>query len=153
MSGVSNSWLVGDFLLKTDYLREIGGVDCKYKTGSCGMSDFVFRIQNSGGKFHLTPWIVKNFDWTPNDPAHSYMRNAMAEDLTFLIQDYEHTTDRYKIPFDNWESSSEKWNRFTDVQPKVNMLQAEEFCSRRSREVKKTKGHIWTVKNRTSYGK
>ncbi len=158
MEGVINNWRLGDFLLNTDYVREIGGIDCVYKSQAMGMTDLTCRVQNNGGKLHLTPFFVKNFDWNPNEPAHKYVQRASEDDWPVFESNWDHSTDRYKIPFDNWESSPEKWDRFSGPAPthETASLQAKnngkDFCDRRRAEVAAAKGHTWKESKRYLYG-
>jgi len=104
-------FIVGMF--KLEYFRELGGWDCRFEHLNMNCHDLAFRVQRDGGKIHLSPDLVCNHDWNPNEGDHIPVQEAYDQnDLELFYQ--LHSTDqsqRIKINYDNWESTPKVWKR------------------------------------------
>ena len=80
--------LVGMF--KTNYFREIGGWDCRFEALNMNCHDLAFRVQNDGGKIHLSPNYVSIHDWNPEHEEHLPIQLAHEQnDLNLFNQIHE----------------------------------------------------------------
>ena len=102
----------------TDYFQEIGGWDCRYEHLNMCCHDLAFRVQNDGGKIHLSPdevlsctWDVHCAEWQPVGAA--YRENDAP--LFAEIYNKPHNPNKVVIFWGNWQDSPERWvRRFGD---------------------------------------
>ena len=100
-------------MLKLDYFRELGGWDCRFEHLNMNTHDLSFRLQRDGGAIHLSPQIVANHDWNPNEGDHVAVQEAYDKnDLALFNSTYAPGAEReIKIDYDNWKESPEVWER------------------------------------------
>lgn len=100
-------------MLRLSYFRELGGFDCRFEHINLSTHDLAFRVQQNGGKIHLSPSVVLECDWTPDATDYKPVRDSyLLNDLPILQQLYQTPTNRIKIDFNNWLNSPNKWRRF-----------------------------------------
>lgn len=100
-------------MLKLDYFRWLGGLDCRYEHLNMNAIDLSFRIQNNGGNLHLSPNVVMNCSWEPNTSGiHAPVHYAHLEnDLPLFREMWGKENNTVRIDYDNWKNSPEKWPR------------------------------------------
>ena len=103
--------LLGMFKLK--YFRELGGWDCRFEHLNMNCHDLAFRVQHDGGTIHMSPNIVSNHDWNPNEGDHIPVQEAYDQnDLALFNELYgSDQSERIKIDYFNWTSSPRVWTR------------------------------------------
>jgi len=100
-------------MMKLDYLRELGGVDCLYENYNMNLHDLAFRAQRAGSKIHLSNVTALNCDWNPSSGDHVPVAKAHNEHdyplfVSLMSQDQ---TNRIKIDIFNWTKSPKVWKR------------------------------------------
>ena len=94
-------------MFRLEYFREIGGWDCEFEHLNMNYHDLAFRIQRDGGTIHLSPEVVINCDWNPNEGDHIPVQAAYDEhDLDLFNKIYhKDSSDRVKIDYFNWNKT------------------------------------------------
>jgi hypothetical protein len=100
-------------MFKLSYFREVGGWDCAYEHLNMNYHDLAFRIQKDGGKIHMSPEVVINCNWNPNEGDHVPVQQAYDQnDLELFNKMYAPDADReVKIDYYNWTKSPAVWER------------------------------------------
>jgi hypothetical protein len=105
--------LVGMF--KTQYFKEIGGWDCRFEALNMNCHDLAFRVQNDGGKIHLSPNYVSIHDWHPNDQEHKPIQHAYEQNDSQLFEkiyaNNGYLKRQIKIDYFNWINAKPIWDR------------------------------------------
>ena len=104
-------FIVGMF--KLAYFRELGGWDCRFEHLNMNCHDLAFRVQRDGGIIHLSPDIVCDHDWNPNEGDHIAVQEAYDQNDLGLFQQLHSTdqTQRIHIDYNNWKESPKVWKR------------------------------------------
>jgi hypothetical protein len=117
MPGVpANSYWHGCWMYKTDFYREIGGLDCRFEHVNMNCNDLAFRVQAAGKKMGTSPDFVIHLDNTSSDnPTQTPIESAFHEnDLPLFKEIYSQPNaakNRFKIDYDNWKLAEERWSR------------------------------------------
>lgn len=106
-------YIVLNGMMKLEYLRELGGIDCVYENYNMNLHDLAFRAQRSGSKIYFSPTTVLNCDWNPNEGDHKPVATAHKEHDYPLFMENMATPhpDRIEIDFFNWTKSDKIWKR------------------------------------------
>lgn len=99
-------------MYNTEYFREIGGLDCRYQHINLCTHDLAFRLQNNGGKIHLSPQTVARFYWSWITADAGPVQKAWFEnDESFFRTMYnKDQSNRIKINYWNWTEVESKWS-------------------------------------------
>ena len=105
----NNYLLVMAFLMRRDYLMEIGGLDCNFEYGGLALPDLSIRLQDDGAKVVMGERIMDLvLEFGGN---HKPIEDAFREhDFPYFEQLYSQKV-RPKVDFDNWTQSPEVWSR------------------------------------------
>lgn len=101
-------------MMKTEYFKEMGGLDCGYQYPNFNSHDLVFRILYDGGRIYDSPTDVMICEYYTNRAMdHGAIEDAYEEDLRRFTEKYSNPNalnpDTIKIPFDNWKNYQEDW--------------------------------------------
>ena len=100
-------------MMNLDYLRELGGIDCRYENYNMNLHDLAFRAQRDGCSMHFSQMTVLNCDWNPNEGDHVPVTEAHVEhDMPLFTQLMsEKQEDRIIIDMYNWTDCDPVWKR------------------------------------------
>ena len=106
-------YIILNGMMKLDYLRELGGIDCIYENYNMNLHDLAFRTQRAGSKLYFSPTTVLNCDWNPNQGDHKPVATAHADHDMPLFNKLmaNPQPDRIKIDLFNWTKSDKVWKR------------------------------------------
>ena len=108
-------WKLLNFgILHADYLRWVGGWDCRFESVAIAELDLAVRLQMAGGMVALTDDLVLECDWMPgHEGDHGPMHDAFAPDMERYREIYSTIACRERIWLDlnNWKQSPPKWER------------------------------------------
>ena len=108
---VREDWKVTcDPLINLDYLKQLGGLDCRFHFLNFAVHDLTFRAQKNGSLAFISPDIVMN---TPihEHSHHNAIRNLVHEDE--VLFDRLWSKERHPvISWDNWKEASQLWDRY-----------------------------------------
>lgn len=112
--GIGENYLCAPLgMYNTEYFRELGGLDCRYEHINFCTHDLAFRLQNAGGKVHLSPAYVAKFIWS----WHGNDARPIQDAYNFNDKDLYHNewskdqSNRLKINYWNWCEQPSKWER------------------------------------------
>lgn len=112
------SWLILNLpFVKMDYLRRMGGLDCRFEAQALAMTDLANRLQRDGSTVHLTDDFIMDIvpsGGSGNAGDHGPIYYGQTEnDVPLYKSIYNHAScvDRTDIDFDNWKSAPEVWGR------------------------------------------
>ncbi len=101
-------------LLKTEYVVEMGGYDCKYEHANFSNHDLMFRIQADGGKLFDSPNNITTCNHNQKD--HSIIEESHNNnDYPLFVKEYNNPNilkSNLKIDINNWADSPSMWKRF-----------------------------------------
>lgn len=112
--GIQDDWMIAPVgLYNLEYFRNLGGWDCRFEHLNMCCHDLTFRAQNLGSRVYLSPSLVLNCDWNPNEGDHIPVHNAYHEnDLPLFVDLYsKDQSDRTKISYFNWTAADSIWRR------------------------------------------
>lgn len=107
-------------MMRTQYFKELGGIDCKYETHAIGHIDLSIRAQNDGAEIQFLQDICMRLSHMPgisgdHAPMH-YAQTEHDEELyrtLYRDQNYKHLN---RLDLFNWKNSPQVWaRRFKDV--------------------------------------
>ena len=104
------------FMYNTDFLREIGGLDCRYEHINMNAHDLAFRVQRNGGVIHYSPGRVLKLNWQPWHPVQKTpIQEAFLENDSPLFNKMFDTGEVPENPvhidYDNWKNADYFWKR------------------------------------------
>ena len=108
-------WIFNTALMKTEYLRKLGGFDTKFETTFMAHTDLAIRAQNNGSRVILFDHPVTSCTHMPgasgdHAPIHwAHIFND--EPLIKSIYSEPSSKDRINIDIDNWKESPSIWDR------------------------------------------
>lgn len=108
---VDINWKVTcDPLINTDYLKYLGGLDCRFNFLNFAVHDLTFRAQKNGSEVFISPDIVMN---TPihDSNHHSTIHQYVHADEALFSQLWENERNT-RIDWDNWKDSPQLWERY-----------------------------------------
>lgn len=117
---IPDHWLlIHMHFMKTEFFREVGGLDCRFEAQAVAMTDLANRMQRSGATVHLTDFFLMDLDHIPGIPpdrqkGHGPIYFAQVENdhpLYRSIYDDPSCVNRTNIPYDNWKNAPEIWAR------------------------------------------
>ena len=116
--GIESHWLIClMFLMKNDYFRYLGGIDCKFEHFNLNLHDLAFRAQRSGSKVITSQNFVTSHDWEPNRSINtSPIMNAFYQNDKPLFDSIYGTKEASQsrpviIDYDNWQIQPDVWPR------------------------------------------
>lgn len=110
--------LIHQGIIRTNYIKSLGGFDCRYETVGGGLIDICVRLQIDKCTIHITDKPVMKFHWCPGETEdhgpverrhneHDYP--LYLKEIPLLLK------ENVAIPLDNWMDSPPVWNaRFTN---------------------------------------
>ena len=117
LPGVHREWKIsGHPLMKTNYLKSLGGWDCSFEYINHALHDLMFRIQTDGGRLHDSSTSATTCDHYGNRTVdHAAIHDAQTTvDKPRFDKMYSSpgvTHQRIKIPLNNWERTPDCWQR------------------------------------------
>lgn len=115
LKSVNPSWQIAPiFMYRTDYFRELGGLDCSFEHVNMNTHDLAFRVQNSGGTMFHSPCRVFASDWKPWGVPKGPIQRAYEEnDLPRFQKLYggEDNPLQRKVELDNWKNAEPIWSK------------------------------------------
>ena len=97
-------------MYNTKQFREIGGLDCRYEHINICTHDLAFRVQENGGKIHMSPQTVARFYWSWHHTESKPVQDAyFLNDRDFFQKQYGQDISRTKIDYWNWMNVPSKW--------------------------------------------
>lgn len=110
-----NWWIFNLPFMKTDYFKELGGLDCRFEAQAMAMTDLANRAQMNGSEVYLPEFMLMDIEHTPGAGGdHGPIYYAQVENdqpLYGKIYSDSSCKDRIKIDFDNWKNAPENWPR------------------------------------------
>ena len=106
-------YIILNGMMRLDYLRELGGVDCRYENYNMNLHDLAFRAQRSGSTMHFSEMTVLNCDWNPNQGDHVPVTNAhLQHDMPLFTREMSmDQSSRIEIDMFNWVKCDKVWKR------------------------------------------
>ena len=115
LAGINKEWKIAPLgMYNTSYFRELGGLDCiHYEHINMCTHDLAFRLQQNGGKIHLSPQSIARFYWSWPGPDAKPIQDAyFLNDKSAYKEMYnKDQSDRIKIDYWNWTQVDNKWKR------------------------------------------
>jgi hypothetical protein len=102
-------------IMYTEYLKELGGFDCRFEASNGGHIDLAVRAQRDGAIVHLYYEPIAHFQHmkdTSGDHApihHAHLDHD--EPLYRTIYNDPKCINRTKIDLNNWKNSPARWHR------------------------------------------
>ncbi len=126
LKGIPNEFKIScHHLLSLEYLKELGGWDCRFEYINHALHDLMFRVQEDGGILYDSPIDATSCDHflgrTGDHAAiHDAQEQADAPKFHEMYAHKEHAAkDRINIPLDNWQQQPDNWDRrFKGTKPK-----------------------------------
>jgi hypothetical protein len=110
MCGNAHYKVVMNALIRNDYLKEIGGWDCRFAHIGVGSNDLAVRLQNDGAEVVMGGRFMDlTQEWSSQD--HLPIENTHADDMALLSSIYPAPRARTNIDFDNWKLAPDRWSR------------------------------------------
>ena len=108
-------WILNVGLMKTSYVKEMGGWDTMFEVTTISHMDFAVRTQRNGSTYYMFEkpiFICTHMPGTSGDhaPVH-YAHIGHDEPLFRRIYNDPNSVSRIKIDLDNWKQSPEVWKR------------------------------------------
>ena len=108
-------WILNVGIMKTDYVKKIGGWDTMFEVTTISHMDFAVRTQRSGSRYFMFEKPIFVCTHTPgitgdHAPVH-YAHTEHDEPLFRNIYNDASSLGRIEIALDNWKSSPEVWKR------------------------------------------
>ena len=108
-------WILNVGLMKTSYVKELGGWDTMFEVTTISHMDFAIRTQRNGSTYYMFEkpiFICTHMPGTSGDhaPVH-YAHIGHDEPLFRRIYNDPTSVSRIKIDLDNWKQSPEVWKR------------------------------------------
>jgi hypothetical protein len=101
--------LVMAFVMRRDYLMEIGGLDCNFEYGGLALPDLSVRLQDDGAEVVMGERIMDLVLEVGGN--HKPIEDAFVEhDMPYFNKIYSQKT-RSKVDFDNWKQAPAVWTR------------------------------------------
>lgn len=102
-------------VMRTEFYKEVGGIDCQFETSALGHADLAVRSQNYGAEVTLLNKPMLNCTHTPgvtgdHAPIH-FAHTLHDEGLYKLIYSIPESRKRGKISFDTWKNAESIWKR------------------------------------------
>lgn len=111
--GINPEWKMAPVgMFYTDYIREIGGLDCRMLHMNMNIHNMCYRLQRMGGELHYSPGVVMHCDSNNWGSEHSMLDWAYSIDLPIFKEIHKNFDWPDKIDFDNWKNSPEVWKRY-----------------------------------------
>lgn len=118
LPGVDVSYKISlHHLLDIEYFREIGGYDCQFEYLNHGLHDFVFRIQEDGGRILDSEDLISICDHLPGHAGdHGPIHDAQIfHDYPLFLSIYgkpgKPASNRIKLDLNGWSQQPSVWNR------------------------------------------
>jgi hypothetical protein len=114
LAGVPEDFfIVLNGMMRLNYLRDLGGVDCIYENYNMNLHDLAFRAQRAGSKIYFSDVTALNCDWNPNTGDHIPVAEAHNKHdyplfAKLMSQDQ---SGRMNIDLFNWTKSPKVWIR------------------------------------------
>lgn len=112
LTGIKEHFLCAPLgMYNTEYFKELGGLDTRYQHINFCTHDLVFRLQQAGGKVHLSPSTVAKFIWSWHSQESAPVRRAYFEnDKDLYGSEWDRDrSDHVKINYFNWMEAESKW--------------------------------------------
>jgi hypothetical protein len=118
LDGVNQEWFLPMImLLRTDFYRRMGGIDCRFEHTNFNLIDLGFRVQRYGSTvyFSMSTYLKVNGVMSRRNPNNSAVIAASDSDRKLFMSIYstKETADARPttIAYDNWKDSPEVWDR------------------------------------------
>jgi len=115
---IPKNWLILNLpFVRMEYIRRMGGLDCRFEAQALAMTDLANRLQRDGSVVHLTDGFI--MDIVPSSGAgnagdHGPIYYGQTEnDVPLYKSIYDHAScaSRTVIDFDNWKQAPAVWPR------------------------------------------
>jgi hypothetical protein len=114
LPGIKEGWKAAPlFMYKTEYFRQLGGLDCRFEHVNMNTHDLAFKVQDLGGEMFSSPSRIYAANWSPWTEDVP-MKKAYEENDLPLYQSIFNDPDAIKkrdVKFDNWKNSEQLWKR------------------------------------------
>lgn len=95
-------------MLRTDYFISLGGFDCSMWHINMSCIDLSIRLQNDGGRLHLSPSVCQVCDFEDHNPVHSIYHTNDYPVFKKLWDNEEGRSTH--INYNNWMYSEPVWS-------------------------------------------
>ena len=108
-------WILNIGIVKTSYVKELGGWDTRFEATAVSHTDFAVRTQRNGSKYFMLEKPIAAFGHMPgisgdHAPIH-YAHLTNDEPLFRRIYESSGCLERIKIDLNNWRLSPTIWKR------------------------------------------
>jgi len=117
LPGINKEWKMSMHpLMRTGYLKSLGGWDCSFEYINHPLHDLMFRVQADGGRLYDSPTTATSCDHHGGRTVdHAAIHDAQTlSDKPKFDKMYAlpgTARSRIKIPLNNWESTPDYWQR------------------------------------------